>query len=89
MAHGWEKDSSLTNNQGQDCTADAAMKLLEAIDAQNADRLLFFGCYSAMEKHIAPAWKKRHPHQATYGGQGDVAKPQHWCFALVIITSGK
>ena len=70
--HGGDDNADLTNNQGQRVSSAAVMKMLEDIGAQKTKRLLFMGCYTAMEGHVAPSWKARH-RQKTFGGLKDVA----------------
>ena len=66
-AHGGKEETYLSNNQGQTMAMREALNLLEGIDAQVAQRVLFMCCFSASGGHVAERWKKKHAHQSTFG----------------------
>lgn len=73
FAHGGPENSDLANNQGQVTSMADAITKLEAIEAQNTQRLLCMCCYSRMEGHIGAVWKAQYGKQETFGGNKDIA----------------
>lgn len=56
--HGGDDNADLSNNQGQWVKPKDVIEMLEGINAQAAERVLFMACYSALENHAAPLWKE-------------------------------
>lgn len=67
FAHGGEDDTDLSNNMGSKSTMNAVIEKLKAMEADNAEKILFMTCFSALEGHIAPEWKRQNPKQSVFG----------------------
>lgn len=73
FAHGSNKDTKLYDNQGNSTTMAKTIEKLVDMDADEAQKVLFMVCYSALQGHIAPVWKAKVPNQTVYGGSQVIA----------------
>lgn len=74
FAHGGKDSNDLSSNIPQVFVSEkVVMDRLSQKKAYNAQKILFMCCYSALNDHIAQAWKKNYRGQTVYGGDSAIS----------------
>ncbi len=68
---GPDDDTTVGDNCGAQRTVDELMSDLSELDAEFAEAVYFFICYSALQNHIADKWRQLYPGRRVYGAQGE------------------